>query len=280
MANSSNNPNIARQAYDTSQFAVNRANNAATGRLPNTYTPYDSNGNPYSYFNSSRQTGKTPSPGAPRVEDVSPSSDYCNRDVTISRPKTEIQQNIQNSFYNMQSKEYPSISDLVYKKVDEIKETLTKQKELHKNNTGSLVIGVSGAAGVGAEGSFSLGIGIDNDGNIGIVSTGAIGGGLPSLSLSGFISISNAGELQSLDGPSLTTGVSGGELLVGGGEIGIFNDNFKSEDDNISTSVTVQFGLVIDVPVEYHTEYSVSDVKSINIYDVLIDICDMVLEAK
>ena len=35
MANSSNNPNIARQAYDTSQFAVNRANNVATGSLPN-----------------------------------------------------------------------------------------------------------------------------------------------------------------------------------------------------------------------------------------------------
>lgn len=79
MANSSNNPNIARQAYDTSQFAVNRANNAATGRLPNTYTPYDSNGNPYSYFNSSRQAGKTPSPDAPRVEDVSVSDNpsYC-----------------------------------------------------------------------------------------------------------------------------------------------------------------------------------------------------------
>ena len=84
MANSSNNPNIARQAYDTSRFAVNRANNVATGRLPNTYTPYDSNGNAYSYFNSSRQAGKTPSPDAPSVEDVSPSSNYCNRDAANS----------------------------------------------------------------------------------------------------------------------------------------------------------------------------------------------------
>lgn len=80
MANSSNNPNIARQAYDASQFAVNRANNVATGRLPNIYTPYYSNGNPYSYFNSSRQTGKTPSPDAPRVEDVSEEAENtCNR---------------------------------------------------------------------------------------------------------------------------------------------------------------------------------------------------------
>ena len=80
MANSSNNPNIARQAYDTSQFAVNRANNVATGRLPNTYTPYDSNGNPYGYFNSSRQEGKTPSPDAPRVEEVAEENiGYCEK---------------------------------------------------------------------------------------------------------------------------------------------------------------------------------------------------------
>ena len=85
MANSANNPNIARQAYETSQFAVNRANNVATGRLPNTYTPYDSNGNPYSYFNSSRQTGKTPSPDAPRVEDVSgDAAYYCDREDALS----------------------------------------------------------------------------------------------------------------------------------------------------------------------------------------------------
>ena len=67
MANSSNNPNIARQAYQTSQFSVNRVNNVATGRLPNTYMPYDSSGNATSYYNSSRQAGKTPSPDAPRV---------------------------------------------------------------------------------------------------------------------------------------------------------------------------------------------------------------------
>ena len=86
MANSSNNPNIARQAYQTSQFSVNRVNNVATGSLPNTYTPYDSNGNPYSYFNSSRQTGKTPSPDAPRVEDVSgDDSAYCNSSSNDSK---------------------------------------------------------------------------------------------------------------------------------------------------------------------------------------------------
>ena len=247
---------------------------------------YTSSGMATSYYNSNRQVGKTPSPDAPRVEDVSGSDVYyCNRDITTIRTEIAEQLNLQNAFFNVHSpnsgfRAHPNIFDFVYEKVDEMRSTLIKQKELHKNNTGSLVIGVSGAAGAGAEGSFSLGIGIDNDGNIGIVSTGAVGGGLPSLSLSGFISISNAGELQSLDGPSLTTGVSGGELLVGGGEIGIFNDNFKSEDDNISTSITAQLGIGVGIPVEYHAEYSVGDVKSFNIYDVLIKICDMVLESK
>ena len=45
---------------------------------------YTSSGNATSYYNSSRQTGKTPSPDAPRVEDVSPSLAYCNRDTSNS----------------------------------------------------------------------------------------------------------------------------------------------------------------------------------------------------
>ena len=80
IANTAHNTNIARQAYQTSQFSVNRVNNVATGRLPNTYTPYDSNGNPYGYFNSSRQEGKTPSPDAPRVEEVAEENiGYCEK---------------------------------------------------------------------------------------------------------------------------------------------------------------------------------------------------------
>ena len=86
IANTAHNTNIARQAYQTSQFSVNRVNNVATGRLPNTYMPYDSSGNATSYYNSSRQAGKTPSPDAPRVEDVLMTSTYCankNTDIDV-----------------------------------------------------------------------------------------------------------------------------------------------------------------------------------------------------
>lgn len=82
IAKTTHDPNIAYNVTRTAQASVNRANNVATGRLPNTYTPYDSNGNPYSYFNSNRQTGKTPSPDAPRVEDVSgEAAYYCDKDA-------------------------------------------------------------------------------------------------------------------------------------------------------------------------------------------------------
>ena len=40
------------------------------------YSPYDSNGNATSYNNSSYQSGKAPSPDAPRIEDVSADSVY------------------------------------------------------------------------------------------------------------------------------------------------------------------------------------------------------------
>ena len=76
MANATHDPNIARQVVQASQASVNHTNNVATGRSPNTYTPYNSNGNATSNFNSSYQSGKAPSPDAPRIEDVSADSVY------------------------------------------------------------------------------------------------------------------------------------------------------------------------------------------------------------
>lgn len=70
MANATHDPNIARRAVQASQASVSYTNNVATGRSPNTYSPYNSNGSATSYYNSSYQSGKAPSPDAPRIEDV------------------------------------------------------------------------------------------------------------------------------------------------------------------------------------------------------------------
>ena len=78
IAKTTHDPNIAYNVTRTAQASVNHVNNVATGRSPNAYAPYDINDNATSYYNSSRQTGKTPSPDAPRVEDVvAEAIEYC-----------------------------------------------------------------------------------------------------------------------------------------------------------------------------------------------------------
>ena len=79
-ANASRNAQATRQAAQTAQASSSYVNNVAAGRAPNTYSPYDSNGNAYSYYNSSYDTGKIPSPDSPRVKDVDPGNvEYCEK---------------------------------------------------------------------------------------------------------------------------------------------------------------------------------------------------------
>ena len=60
-------------------YAGSSSGSSYTGAVGS--SAYTSSGNATSYYNSSRQTGKTPSPGAPRVEDVSGSDEYyCDKD--------------------------------------------------------------------------------------------------------------------------------------------------------------------------------------------------------
>ena len=76
-----NNPYVAMQAVETSQRSVNHVNNVVTGRTPNTYSPYDSHGNVYSYYNSSYDTGYIPSPNAPRIKDVEAERlEFCEKE--------------------------------------------------------------------------------------------------------------------------------------------------------------------------------------------------------
>lgn len=71
----------------TSQASVNYVNNVVTGRAPNTYSPYDSHGNVYSYYNSSYDTGKIPSPDAPRIRDVDADSIHdCESSPKETKP--------------------------------------------------------------------------------------------------------------------------------------------------------------------------------------------------
>ena len=144
------------------------------------------------------------------------------------------------------------------------------------NYSGTLVIGVNFSAGFGAGVGLSGGLGIDNNGNIGIVAGNSGGAALPAASATAFISTSNASNLDALAGESMIFGASG-EAFGGtlGGEVVLFPD--KRKEESTSMAGTIQFGIGAGVPVELHAEYAYTDVSSINIYSIVITLCDIIL---
>ena len=95
----SHNTQAGIKAVQTSQASVNYVNNVVTGRAPNTYSPYDAHGNVYSYYNSSYDTGKIPSPDAPRIEDIDAASVYyCEKGKEGNSQTVRLtQQDVQNA---------------------------------------------------------------------------------------------------------------------------------------------------------------------------------------
>jgi len=171
---------------------------------------------------------------------------------------------------------WPRFVDVVIEKgkecVQEFRDYLTERKEMEYS--GTLVFGIDYLLGFGAGSSGNLGLGLDNNGNIGLVAGMFYGAGMPGVSLTGFVSLSNASSLQALEGSSFSVGGSGGECAVFGGEATIMPDARKG-----STSVagTFQMGIGVGVPFEVHGQYGESRVVSINIFDLLIRGCDYVL---
>ena len=190
MANATHDPNIARQAVQASQASVNHTNNVATGRSPNTYTPYNSNGNATSYFNSSYQSGKAPSPDAPRIEDVTGDSvQYCSTADRIA--------NIQ----AFGAGDYSGISAAIGMTVDEIR-TVKQSIKNYLNEKPVNGIGLSGVFGLGAMLSGSIMYVWDQNGNRAIaISLGGGGGAGASVgaTVSFDTSIENISDLKGLD---------------------------------------------------------------------------------
>ena len=123
-----------------------------------------------------------------------------------------------------------------------------------------------------------MGIGVDAKGNIGIVNSISAGATMPTASIVGFISITNAEKLDSLAGQAMIAGGSGGEIVVAGGELTIFTDNeMDNRTADIRYGFSVMAGLGVGTPVELHGEISQGYVSSINIYEILIDCCDYIL---
>ena len=233
IAKTTHDPNIAYNVTRTAQASVNHVNNVATGRSPNAYAPYDINGNATSYYNSSRQEGKTPSPDAPRVEDVSgEAAYYCDREDK---------------------------DDIEYKVREAVDNNLWLRLLM---NSG---VGVNG--GFGVTGQLGVSFAIDVEGNIYALITAGAGGGL---GISGNqnkqIAVGQPGASGSISGLDVTL-VPSEDFVDGwgtsiGGTVAWFNANYSQiEKENRSFTGGINgYGLEFHANITYTWAIKIGEV--------------------
>ena len=164
--------------------------------------------------------------------------------------------------------------------ISDTRDALVEDKKRAKNNSGAYSLGIVASAGFGAGASISLGLVMDNRGNIGINPAYSAGSSLPSAFLGPFVSFTDASDIYALAGDygsTLVIGASVGEVVGPGVDFLIINDAQKPSKQ--STGRTYQFGLTAKVPTpfEFHMHLAGGGVIGFNLYDGLIDICNMIL---
>ena len=167
------------------------------------------------------------------------------------------------------------IDDLINKAkeiVEELREQLSEKKE--REDRGTIVVGADYLMGFGAGTSGNIGLGIDRNGNIGVIFGMYYGAAMPGVSITGFLSVSNAKGLNGLKGKSLSVGGSAGEGAVFGGEVTIMP---IPGEPTPAIAGTLQMGIGGGIPVETHAQYGETHVISFNLFDILIKGCEYVL---
>lgn len=136
--------------------------------------------------------------------------------------------------------------------------------------------GVNGAASFGVGVSVSVGTTYDNNGNVGVIVTGAIGGGTPSASISAYKTETSAQNIYKQAGVSLQTGGSASIGLISfGAEYSLFPDTETSE---VYRGGTALIGVSVPIPAEIHGEIGYSFVWGFNVYDVLDKVYIKIME--
>ena len=118
-------------------------------------------------------------------------------------------------------------------------------------DTGTISVGVTGNASIFGAGGLNGNIGLvmDTDGDVGLIKTYGGFGGIPTLPIAGFASVSNAKEIEDLEDFAFEVGGSIGELLSAGGEISTFLD----KKDQLKIAVNLLGGAGVSVlPGEGH----------------------------
>ena len=195
-------------------------------------------------------------------------SHYTEKATTLSTSKPTVQ--------SVSSMQTSCTSSPIEQGVTQFRDYLIEAK--NEKYDGTLTIGVNLSAGFGAGSGINAGLGVDRNGNVGIIAGYTTGAAMPSASAVGYISISNASSIRTLSGDSIVTGASGGEVVVVGGEVAMFPDSGKTGKNKVSVSGAVQAGVGVGIPVEIHGMYANSEVASVNLYDILISICDLILQ--
>lgn len=135
-------------------------------------------------------------------------------------------------------------------------------------NTGTISVGVSANASILGAGGLTGNVGLvmDTDGDVGLIKTYGGFGGIPTFSIVGFASVSNAKEIEDLEDFAFEAGGSIGELLCAGGEI----STFKDKTDHLKIAVNLLGGAGASaLPVEGHVglTYTAKIEPLFNLYD-------------
>ena len=158
-----------------------------------------------------------------------------------------------------------------------VKDWLEERKEEGKSNEDHTeTVGVTGSAAFGVAASGAVGITRDNKGNIGIALSINIGGGFPSVGAGGYKTTTNAPNIYKQSGHGVTIGASGGPGVVAAGME--YNMLIDQEESCVyhGNTVSATYGFYPTI-VEVHGEVGYTWVWGVNVYDVGIELVDLLI---
>ena len=169
------------------------------------------------------------------------------------------------------------IKNAIKKVANKVSSVVRKIREKTSAINGTFQSGTTVSGAVFVEGTASASIAIDAKGNIGIAFSYGNGIGLPNGSISKFRTITNAPNINALNGESYQIG---GSVDVSGVSVGAeyttFNDIITPKQ---YSGICVSAGVGLpNMPFEAHGDITDTKVKSFNVYDEIESACIKIME--
>ena len=169
------------------------------------------------------------------------------------------------------------IKDAIKQIAQKVSEKVRVWKEKVVDNTGTLQVGTTFSGCLIVQGNFSGAFAFDKRGNVGCSFAAGGGGGSPSVSLCEFFTVTEAPSIIDLNGKSFQIGgsVDFSGISVGAEYTGMM-DSYGEIYSGMTTAVGV--GFAFPAPGEVHTDITKTKVYSINIFDVIDNVCTRIME--